>query len=167
MWTYQFATLQHIAEMKGLTKFISMQNHYNLLYREEEREMNRYCNMNDIGLMPWAPFASGKLVRPLNQVGEYSLRCSASANGSIYEEGDSGDSQAIISRVQEIAGRHDWPMSHVSLAWLNRRVSAPIIGFSSETRMDEALAARGKVLTDEEERYLEEVYKPKPIQGHS
>lgn len=167
MFAYQFATLQHIAEHHGWTKFISMQNHYNLLYREEEREMNRYCNLNDIGLIPWAPFASGKLVRPLGQKGKNSIRCSTSTNGSIYEEGDCKDSNIIISRVQEIADRRGWPMSHVSLAWLNRRVAAPIIGFSSIDRMEEALAARGKVLTDEEERYLEEAYKPKSVQGHS
>lgn len=167
MWTYQFATLQHIAERNGWTKFISMQNHYNLLYREEEREMNRYCKLYDIGLIPWAPFASGRLVRPPNHDGRQSIRCRTSANGTIYEEAESDDSQTIVSRVQEIAERRGWPMSHVSLAWLNRRVTAPIIGFSNTNRMEEALDARGKVLSPEEESYLEEVYKPKPIQGHS
>lgn len=86
--------------------------------------------------------------------------------GALYE-GDASDADDIIKRVQEIAQRRGWPMSHVSLAWLNRRVTAPIIGFSSVERMDEALAARGKQLTDEEENYLEELYKPKEFQGHT
>lgn len=167
MWTYQFATLQNIAERNGWTQFISMQNHYNLLYREEEREMNQYCKLNDIGIIPWAPFASGRLVRPPNDKGQMSLRTRTSANGTIYEEGESDDARTIVSRAQEIAERRGWPMSHVSLAWLGRRVTAPIIGFSSVDRMAEALAARGKVLSPEEESYLEDVYRPKPIQGHS
>lgn len=167
MWTYQFATLQHTAERNGWTQFVSMQNHYNLLYREEEREMNQYCKMHNIGIIPWAPFASGRLVRPPNQDGGQSIRHRTSANGTIYDEGESDDTKIIISRVQEIAERRGWPMSHVSLAWLRERATAPIIGFSSINRMDEALAARGKVLSAEEESYLEEAYKPKPIQGHS
>ncbi|KAJ9631047.1 hypothetical protein H2203_001575 [Taxawa tesnikishii (nom. ined.)] len=74
---------------------------------------------------------------------------------------------AIIDRVQEIAEKKGWPMSHVALAWVNKRVASPIIGFSSVERMDDALAARGKTLTDEEEKYLEELYRPKPVAGHS
>lgn len=167
MWTYQFATLQHIAERNGWTQFVSMQNHYNLLYREEEREMNQYCNLHNIGIIPWAPFASGRLVRPPNEDRGQSIRRRTSANGTIYEEGETDESEIIVSRVQEIAERRGWPMSHVSLAWLGSRATAPIIGFSSVDRMDEALAARGKVLSPEEESYLEEVYKPKPVQGHS
>lgn len=73
----------------------------------------------------------------------------------------------IIKRVQELAEKKDWKMSHVALAWINKRVSSPIIGFSSIERMDEAIGARGKTLTEEEEKYLEELYKPKAIVGHS
>lgn len=74
---------------------------------------------------------------------------------------------AIIKRVQELAEKKDWKVSHVALAWINKRVSSPIIGFSSIERMDEAIEARGKMLTEEEEKYLEELYQPKPIVGHS
>jgi aryl-alcohol dehydrogenase-like predicted oxidoreductase len=74
---------------------------------------------------------------------------------------------AIIKRVQELAEKKDWKMSHVALAWINKRVSSPIIGFSSIERMDESIGARGKTLTEEEEKYLEELYQPKPIVGHS
>ncbi|KID59660.1 Pyridoxal phosphate-dependent decarboxylase, partial [Metarhizium hybridum] len=154
MWTFQFATLQHIAETKGLTKFISMQNHYNLIYREEEREMNQYCKMTGVGLIPWGPLASGRLARRPTQE-EGSLRASCSAHGSLYES-DDYNVDMIIQRVAEIAEKRGWPMSHVSLAWLNRRVTAPIIGFGSVGRIEEALAARGKELSRDEEQYLEE-----------
>lgn len=73
----------------------------------------------------------------------------------------------MIARVEEVAKKHGWKMSHVALAWINKRVSSPIIGFSSAERMDEALEARGKTLTDEEEKYLEELYEPVKIVGHS
>ena len=95
-----------------------------------------------------------------------SIRASLSTNGSLYG-GDDGNSNAIISRIEEVAKKRDWPMSHVSLAWLNRRVTAGIIGFSTTERIDEALAARGKELSEEEEQYLEELYIPRAIQGHS
>lgn len=73
----------------------------------------------------------------------------------------------IIARVEELAGKHDWKMSQVALAWANKRISSPIVGFSSVDRMDEALGVRGKVLSEEEERYLEELYRPKEVVGHS
>ncbi|RLL96531.1 Aldo-keto reductase dtxS3 [Aspergillus turcosus] len=164
MWTYQFATLQHVAEKNGWTKFISMQNHYNLLYREEEREMNPYCNLTGVGLTPWAALASGRLARDPGEKSS-SNRKEWSSRGSLYDNGNE-NIDGIVSRVREIALKRGWPMSHVSLAWLNRRVTAPIIGFSSSERIYEALAARGKELTEEEERYLEELYLPRVVQGH-
>lgn len=88
-------------------------------------------------------------------------------NGAFYYDDDNADSELIITRVQEIAQRRGWPMSHVALAWLNRRVTAPIVGFNSVARLDDVLDARGKVLTLEEEEYLEEPYRPKWIQGHN
>lgn len=165
MWTFQFAHMQHIAEIKGWTKFVSMQNHYNLIYREEEREMNKYCNKNGVALIPWAPFASGRLVRGLGQ-DKPSVRASHTSGGSIYVS-DDRETNRIVSRIEEVAMKRNWPMSHVSLAWLNKRVTSPIIGFSSVERIDEALAARGKELTDNEERYLEELYVPQAVEGHS
>lgn len=96
-----------------------------------------------------------------------SKRAEVSSTGSIYDTGDEGNSTEIIKRVREVAIKKGWPMSHVSLAWLSKRVTAPILGFSSEERIFEALSARGKVLTTAEELYLEEAYLPRPIQGHS
>ncbi|KAK5016958.1 NADP-dependent oxidoreductase domain-containing protein [Cryomyces antarcticus] len=158
MWATQFATMQFTAEKHGWTKFISMQNHYNLLYREEEREMNRFCNETGVGLIPWGPLSAGQLARPTAQSGK-----TARSAGKSVGDTDS----AIIDRVQEFAEKKGWKMSHVALAWLNKRISSPIIGFSSVARIDEALAIRGKELTLEEEKYLEELYKDKPVIGHT
>ncbi|KAF9888740.1 hypothetical protein FE257_008315 [Aspergillus nanangensis] len=161
MRTYQFIMMQHCAEKNGWTKFISMQNQYSLTYREEEREMNRFCNETGVGLIPWAPLDGGKLARSLSQV-----------NGTTRSEGFSVDAlttaeTTIINRVEELAKKKNWPMSHVALAWVNKRVSSPIIGFSSVARMDEAIALGKKELTEEEEAYLEEAYVARPVGGHA
>ncbi|KAI9903495.1 hypothetical protein N3K66_000024 [Trichothecium roseum] len=165
MWAHQFAILQHVADKNGWTKFVSMQNHYNLLYREEEREMNKYCDLTGVGLIPWAPLAGGRLARRPNQTAD-TVRTSVNKGGGFYEPSDDGHSALIVSRVEEIADSRGWPMSHVGLAWLNRRVASTVVGFSSVERMDEALDALGKELTQEEELYLEELYVPRSIQGH-
>lgn len=166
MWATQFATMQFCAEKNGWTKFISMQNHYNLLYREEEREMNRFCHETGVGLIPWAPLSRGHLARPPSEFGKTARSLAEKANSKILA-GQGEPSLSIIKRVQEIAEKRGWTMTQVALAWLLRRVSSPIIGFSSIERMDEALDVRGKVLTSEEERYLEELYMPQVAQGHS
>ena len=166
MWAYQFAMLQHCAEKNGWTKFISMQNHYNLLYREEEREMNRFCDATGVGLIPWAPLCRGHLARPPGDFGKTTRSEGEQAN-KVQSSGRADFDQEIIKRVQELADKKGWKMSHVALAWINKRVSSPIIGFSSAGRMDEALEARGKTLTEEEEKYLEEPYQTRPIEGHS
>ncbi|KAJ3498101.1 hypothetical protein NLG97_g1390 [Lecanicillium saksenae] len=165
MWAYQFAMMQNVAEQNGWTAFVSMQNHYNLLYREEEREMNKYCEATGVGLIPWGPLAHGRLARPPNQPPS-TLRGNLSSNGSLYG-GDDRGSDLIISRVAEVAAKRGWPMSHVALAWLNRRCTSPVIGFSTVDRMDDILAARDKVLTPEEEHYLEELYLARPVEGHA
>ncbi|KAI9735116.1 MAG: hypothetical protein M1834_001704 [Cirrosporium novae-zelandiae] len=166
MWATQFAMMQFVAEKNGWTKFISMQNHYSLLYREEEREMNRFCNETGVGLIPWAPLARGDLARPPSEFGE-TVRSAQMSRLKYFTVGREEVDQQIIRRVQELAEKHNWPMSHISLAWINKRVSSPIVGFSKIERMDEALAAGGKELTEDEEKYLEELYIPKVISGHS
>lgn len=158
MWATQFARMQFCAERNGWTKFISMQNQYNLLYREEEREMIRFCNDTGVGLIPWAPLCRGQLARPPSAYG---------STPRSKEEKDLTSSDipepdlSIIKRVIEVAEKHDWPMAHVAFAWINKRVTSPIVGFSSVKRLDEAITARGKVLTGEEEQYLEELYQAK------
>lgn len=160
MWATQFAQMQFVAEKHGWTKFISMQNHYNLLYREEEREMNRYCTSTGVGLIPWAPLCRGHLARPAEALGS-TVRSKPEA-----EKGLTDADYKTIARVQELATKKGWKMSQVALAWINKRISSPIIGFSSIDRIDEAIEVRGKTLTEEEEKYLEELYEPKAISGH-
>lgn len=157
MFAYQLATMQFTAEKHGWTKFISMQNHYNLLYREEEREMNKFCNETGVGLIPWSPLSSGRLARPAMETGT-TIR----SDGQKVSDVDT----QIINRVEEIAKKKGWTMSQVATAWINQRISSPIVGLSSIARIDEALSSRGKTLTGEEEKYLEELYQPKSILGH-
>ncbi|OQE20528.1 hypothetical protein PENSTE_c013G08376 [Penicillium steckii] len=160
MRTYQFAMMQFCAEKHGWTKFISMQNQYSLTYREEEREMNRYCNETGVGLIPWSPLDAGRLARPLQQVGATNR-----LGTTLPSDIPSADAE-IISRVEEIAKNKNWTMSQVALAWVSRRVAGPIVGFSSVQRIDEALDCGIRTLTIEEEAYLENPYVPKGISGH-
>lgn len=171
MWAHQFAMMQFCAEQNGWTKFISMQNQYNLLYREEEREMNKFCNLTGIGLIPWGPLATGRLARPLEGTEDTKRAKFQSNNAALTSSirlsfGITEIDAKIIGRVEELAERKGWKMSHVAIAWIARRVTSPIIGFSSVKRLEEAVGARGKVLSEEEEKYLEEIYVDKPISGH-
>lgn len=165
MWAYQFVMMQNCAEKHGWTKFVSMQNQHSLLYREEEREMNKYCLETGVGLIPWAPLFRGHLARPLSDNGttERSKGQDQAANTSELNETD----KAIVKRVEELAKKKGWKMSHVAIAWSIQKGDIPIIGFSKVERIDEALEIQGKTLTDEEMKYLEEPYQPKNIMGHS
>lgn len=160
MWAYQFVLMQACAEKNGWTKFISMQNAHNLLYREEEREMNKFCNESGVGLIPWGPLAAGKLARPAAQSNDTAR---GQARPAVLTDAD----VKIIGRVQELAEKKGWTMSQVASAWSCAKVSSPIIGFSSVSRIQDALKIRGKRLTADEEKYLEEPYVPKAIMGHS
>ncbi|KAJ4201525.1 hypothetical protein NW767_006613 [Fusarium falciforme] len=164
MWATQFAQLQFCAERNNWTKFVSMQNQYNLLYREEEREMIRFCNDTGVGLIPWAPLCRGHLARPPSS----SLTTRESTESQIIRggPGTSEADQKIIGRVAELAEKHGWPMAHVALAWINSRVTSPIVGCTKMERIEEAVSSNGKVLTKDEEGYLEELYQPRPVWGH-
>ncbi|KIW31507.1 uncharacterized protein PV07_03152 [Cladophialophora immunda] len=164
MWAYQFAKMQNCADVHGWTKFVSMQNHYSLCYREEEREMNPYCHETGVGLIPWAPLYRGLLARPLGS--EATVREESMKGNPMFGGLDPADRE-IIKRVMELADKKGWKMSHVALAWIIQKGTIPIVGFSNLARLDEAVAVRGKVLTEDEMKYLEEPYKPKPIVGHS
>ncbi|KAL7271524.1 hypothetical protein RUND412_005716 [Rhizina undulata] len=165
MHTYQFQGMQHIADLKGYTKFISMQNHYSLLYREEEREMNAYCKNTGVGLIPWSPLARGHLARPPNPTS--SSRMDFEKTNPIYQNyGATEADQTIIRRVEEIANKKGWKMATVALLWICARVSSPIVGAGSLERVESLLDITGKKLTAEEEKYLEEAYVPRPILGH-
>ncbi|KAE9401237.1 Aldo/keto reductase [Gymnopus androsaceus JB14] len=157
MRCWQFARMNEVAEKHGWTKFVSMQNEYSLLYREEEREMNAYCNSNGIGLIPWGPVAAGKLCRPAD--------ANTTSRAQSRTESLSDADKAIIGRVEELAKKKGWTMTQVALAWINAKVSSPIVGMSSIERVEENIIT-GMVLDEEESKFLEEPYQPKPVRGH-
>ncbi|KAI2467976.1 Aldo/keto reductase [Annulohypoxylon bovei var. microspora] len=162
MWATQFARMQAVAENHGWTKFISMQNYYHLCYREEEREMNRFCNDTSVGILPYASNFGGRLARPFGQ--EDSIRAKTP---SPVGRGFTAADEEIIGRVEKLAANKGWKMSQVNLAWHRAKGTVPIVGFNSVARIDEACEARGKTLTAEEVAFLEEPYVAKSIMGHS
>ncbi|KAI5830525.1 Aldo/keto reductase [Schizophyllum commune Tattone D] len=161
MRAWQFALLNEVAEKHGWTKFVSMQDEYSLLYREEEREMLAYCKYHGIGVIPWSPLAGGRLARPLAENETPRAKAFASFGISNADEIEA----EIIKRVEEVAKKRGWTMAQVSLAWTQRNVSSPIVGFNSLKRVDQNLLPEGE-LTDEEAKYLEEPYQPRPVRGH-
>ncbi|MEV6482921.1 aldo/keto reductase [Streptomyces sp. NPDC051576] len=163
MYAWQFAKHQHIAERHGWTKFVSMQNHYNLLYREEEREMLPLCADQGVGVLPWSPLARGRLTRDWGTTTE---RSSNDNFGSrLYQEGD----RAIVEAVTRIAGDRGVPRAQVGLAWLlyQSTVAAPIVGAGKPQHIEDAVAAVELELSDKELAELEQPYTPHAISGHS
>jgi aryl-alcohol dehydrogenase (NADP+) len=161
MYAWQFAKMLYLADLHGLTRFISMQNHYNLLYREEEREMNPLCIDQGIGIIPWSPLARGRLARPWETETE---RSEVDEFGrSLYTE----DDRAIVDRVAAIAERRGISMAQVSLAWLLAQpgVTSPIVGATKPYHLEDAVAAVSVRLTPEEMKSLEELYRPHPVRG--
>ncbi|KAG2039329.1 NADP-dependent oxidoreductase domain-containing protein [Suillus americanus] len=161
MRCWQFAMLNDVAARNGWTTFVSMQDEYSLLYREEEREMLAYCKHNGIGVIPWAPLASGMLARP---VGTETTR-SNSRKGTISEKKLSSADVTIINRVEELAKKKNCKMSQIALAWVASKVSSPIVGISSIQRLQESIIEEIE-LTPEEIKHLEDPYEPKAIRGH-
>ncbi|KAL1660945.1 NADP-dependent oxidoreductase domain-containing protein [Schizophyllum commune] len=168
MRTWQFALLNEVAEKNGWTKFVSMQDEYHLLYREEEREMLAYCEYHGIGVIPWSPLGGGALARPL-----HSAETVRSRLRSAFMKADAADPE-IIKRVEEVAKKRGWKMAQasnilrnrdVAIAWVQRRVTSPIVGINAIDRVDDSIVA-GE-LTDEEAKYLEEPYQPKVVRGHA
>ena len=164
MFAWQFAKAQHAAERNGWTRFVTMQNHYNLLYREEEREMIPLCLDQGVGLIPWSPLARGRLTRPAGP-GETTRSTSDDIGQSLYDDGD----HAVVDAVAQVAKNRGVPMAHVALAWLLSRpgVSAPIVGASKERHLTDAVAATELALDDDEIAALEAPYQPHWISGHS
>jgi aryl-alcohol dehydrogenase (NADP+) len=167
MYAWQFAKAQHTADRHGWTRFVSMQNHYNLAYREEEREMNPMCVDQGVGLIPWSPLARGFLTgrRPRETRGD-TLRGQTDtyAHGMYYRD----DDYTVVDRVVAVAERHGVKPAQVALAWLLNKpgVVAPIIGASKMYQLEEAVAAVEVKLSAEDHAYLEEVYQPHPVLGH-
>ncbi|OUO32535.1 aldo/keto reductase [Olsenella sp. An293] len=157
MYAYQLHNMQVVAEKNGWTPFTSMQCHYNLLYREDEREMIPVCRQYDMALTPYSPLASGHLCRPTWESDSARSRTDVVVRNKY--DADRERDMPIVARVAELAERHGVPMSRIALAWhWARGVEAPIVGCSKPERVDDAVAALDVALTAEEVAYLEEPY---------
>ena len=163
MYAWQFAKALYLADLHGWTRFVSMQDHYNLLHREEEREMLPLCADQQVGVLPWSPLARGRLTRDWD---ETTNRSETDAFGSTLYDQDAGD-RTIAERVAEIADRRGVPRAQVALAWVARNpvVTAPIVGASKPHHVDDAVAALELELGEDEVRRLEEPYRPHPVAG--
>jgi aryl-alcohol dehydrogenase-like predicted oxidoreductase len=162
MYAWQFSKAQYTARLGGWTRFVSMQNHYNLLYREEEREMLPLCADQGVAVLPWSPLARGRLTRDWDTTTE---RSAGDAFGSrLYPEGD----RTIVEAVTRIAGDRGVPRAQVALAWLLHRdtVTAPIVGASRPGHLQDAVAAVELELTGKEVEELEGPYTPHAVSGH-
>ena len=166
MFAYQFSKSLYISELKGWTKFISMQPYYNLLYREEEREMLPLCLEEGIGVIPWSPLARGRLTRPWEEQKD-TLRAQTDAYGkTIYEKTEEADKK-VIDCVTEIAKTRGVSQAQIALAWLLSKpaVTAPIVGATKLNHLEDAITAESLKLSDEEIKKLEEPYIPHSITG--
>jgi 1-deoxyxylulose-5-phosphate synthase len=167
MYSWQFAKAQRVAERHGWTPFVSMQNHYNLVYREEEREMIPQCVDQGVGVLPWSPLARGFLTGTrTREGGRLTTRAQTDAFGhELYGRPDDFD---IAERVAEVARERGVPPAQVALAWLLHRpgVTAPIVGATRLAHLEDALAAEELTLFPDEMTRLEQPYRPHPVLGH-
>jgi 1-deoxyxylulose-5-phosphate synthase len=161
MPAWQFTKALYLAGRHGWTRFVSMQNHYNLLYREEEREMLPLCREEGIGVIPWSPLARGRLARPWDETTERSQ--TDEFGRTLYDEYD----RAVVDAVGEIAGRRGISRAQVALAWLLAQpgVTAPIVGATKPHHLDDAVAALDVTLNDDEMDALSAPYRPHPVRG--
>jgi aryl-alcohol dehydrogenase (NADP+) len=167
MFAWQMANMLHTSAKLGLARFVTMQNHYNLVYREEEREMNPLCRAEGVGLIPWSPLARGFLAgnRRKQDFGETSrAKTDDYAQKMYYQDSDF----AVVERVAEVARKRGVSNAQVALAWLLHQpgVTAPIIGASKSHHLDDAVAALNLKLSPDELKALEQPYRPHPVLGH-
>jgi 1-deoxyxylulose-5-phosphate synthase len=166
MYAWQFAKAQHIAEAAGGTAFVSMQNHYNLVYREEEREMIPLCLDQGVEVIPWSPLARGFLAGGRERGGERTtVRAGSDRVAEMYEDADFD----VVDVVREVAEERGLPPAQIALAWLLAKpaVAAPIVGATKLRHLEDAIAATDVTLSEEEAARLEAPYRPHPILGHS
>jgi aryl-alcohol dehydrogenase (NADP+) len=167
MYAWEFARLLYLADRHGYARFVSMQNHYNLVYREEEREMNPLCREEGIGLIPWSPLARGFLAgnrRPTDRGETTRAKSDEFAHRLYYQESDF----QVVDRVAQIAKKRGVNNVQVALAWILQQpgLTAPIIGATKAHHLDDAVKALELKLEPEELKALEEPYRPHPILGH-
>jgi aryl-alcohol dehydrogenase (NADP+) len=161
MYAWQFSKALYVAELRGWTRFVSMQNHYNLIYREEEREMLPLCADQGIGVIPWSPLARGRLTRPWDAT---TARLEKDEFGrTLYRDTD----REIVERVIELAGKRGVSPAEIALAWLlrNPAVTSPIVGVTKPEQLTQAVSAVDVELDDAEVAYLDEPYQPHPVSG--
>jgi 1-deoxyxylulose-5-phosphate synthase len=166
MFAWQFQKALFTAEKHGWTRFVSMQNHLNLIYREEEREMLPLCREEKIGVIPYSPLASGRLTRDWSS--QSTLRSETDQIAKSKYDTAANTDQLVVERVAELAQRHGVPRTHIALAWLLQKqpVTAPIIGATKISHLEESIGALSLKLGEEEVAYLEEPYVPHRIVGH-
>jgi aryl-alcohol dehydrogenase-like predicted oxidoreductase len=167
MYAWQFAKALYLARLNGWTRFVSMQNHMNLLYLEEEREMVPLCLSEGVAVIPWSPLARGRLTRPWNS--ENTKRAETDQFGNaMYARTEEAD-RKVVDRLGEVAEKRGIPRAEVALAWLLARpgITAPIVGASKPHHLEDAVAALGVRLTADEMKLLEEPYIPHPVLGFS
>ena len=162
-YAYQIATANAYARAHNLTEFVSIQGHYNLIFREEEREMNRFANENNIALTPYSALASGRLSRLAGDNSSQRMNMDNFAKSKYQDTAD--QDQEIIQRVHKIAEKYQVTMTEVSLAWLLTKATAPVVGATKVHHIDGAVAAVNLKLTAEDIHYLEELYSPHPLVG--
>ena len=166
MYAWQFAKALYTSDLHGWARFVSMQPYYNLLYREEEREMLPLCQDQKIAVIPWSPLARGRLTRKPSADQNETYRAQTDAFGkSLY----SADDLKVAQRVNDVAEARGLPMAHVALAWMLAQpvITAPIIGATKPHHLEDAVAALSVQLTPDEIRHLEEAYQPHPVLGFS
>jgi aryl-alcohol dehydrogenase-like predicted oxidoreductase len=166
MWAHQFAEALHTSDRLGLDRFVTMQNHYNLLYREEEREMLPLCAREDVGVIPWSPLARGYLARPHEEFDTTARgQSDEHARNHPYFE---GGGREINERVEELAAEKGVKMAQIALAWTLQQdpVDAPIVGTSSVEHLEDAVEAVDLDLSESDVEWLEEPYEPVPVSGH-
>jgi aryl-alcohol dehydrogenase-like predicted oxidoreductase len=168
MFAWQFCKALDLAERHGWTRFISMQNHYNLLYREEEREMMPLCQTEKIGVIPWSPLARGRLTRPWAQKSSTDRAGSDNFGNILYGKTEASD-KGIVDRVTELARKRGIPQAQIALAWMLQKpfITAPIVGATKPQHLEDAVAALSVKLTAGEVATLEQPYVPHPIAGFS
>jgi aryl-alcohol dehydrogenase-like predicted oxidoreductase len=165
MYAWQFAKALYLADLHRWTRFVSMQNHYNLLYREEEREMVPLCRAEGIGVIPWSPLARGRLTRAWKAESTRRSQTDQFGNG-MYSRTEESD-RKVVDRLGEVAGRRGLPRAQVALAWMLGKpfITAPIVGATKPHHLADAVAALSLRLTSEEITALEELYEPHPVLG--
>jgi aryl-alcohol dehydrogenase-like predicted oxidoreductase len=166
MWAYQLADALHTSDRLGLDRFATMQNHYNLVYREEEREMLPFCQQEGIGVIPWSPMARGYLTRPHDEV---DATTRGESEEYLYDHPYmEGGGPEVNRRVEELADEYDASMAQIALAWVLDKewVDAPIVGTTSVEHLEQAVEALEIDIADSDIEYLEEPYEPVSVSGH-